>query len=405
MAVANEKATHVPPSGTIISMEVLVMGMLAIVVGFVHFTKLFSIDPPSQSTLALVKAHAFQEVPVYHQPPPFVYFLLKLRYIYTLAYRSLTSNHGPPSRFFPRETGPRPRPRPRPPAPCPPVSSFSQLGDWDSLLSHCRTHFGTDLHIHQNTTARLPRATIESLYVDHRDAPFFPTLVDSLADHPVRLAELTGPGAIRAWRRCLGPTDPAVARTHRPTTLRALYGASVTNNALHGSASADDAARELDLVFFSSSSAPRKEENEKKKGPSHPSAALAAEMERVRMANQEAEAAALRAAEMRELSELGEGELGEDLNHRRASPGTLIEEDIMVDMRGSDKEYEGLKMVEESVLIEGGTEGYDLHDGDNNEEEEEERGEDDDYETVEIYEYINEFGERVREEVVVTTDE
>ena len=123
------------------------------------------------------------------------------------------------------------------------------------------------------------------------------------------------------------------------------------------------------------------------------------------MANQEAEAAALRAAEMRELSELGEGELGEDLNHRRASPGTLIEEDIMVDMRGSDKEYEGLKMVEESVLIEGGTEGYDLHDGDNNEEEEEERGEDDDYETVEIYEYINEFGERVREEVVVTTDE
>lgn len=61
--------------------------------------------------------------------------------------------------------------------------------------------------------------------------------------------ELVGDDAVSRWHGIMGPADPSDARAAAPGSLRALYGRDATANAVYGSASADDASRELGLVF------------------------------------------------------------------------------------------------------------------------------------------------------------
>lgn len=55
--------------------------------------------------------------------------------------------------------------------------------------------------------------------------------------------ELLAPSAIKYWRATLGPTDPVVARSDAPDTVRALFGTDTTYNAAHGSDSPESAER------------------------------------------------------------------------------------------------------------------------------------------------------------------
>jgi len=82
-------------------------------------------------------------------------------------------------------------------------------------------------------------------YEEHRDKPFFEDLCSFMASGPCVFAALMGADAVARWRKLVGATDPAKAA---PGTLRALYGTSGPANAVHGSASLDDAARELKFV-------------------------------------------------------------------------------------------------------------------------------------------------------------
>jgi nucleoside-diphosphate kinase len=58
--------------------------------------------------------------------------------------------------------------------------------------------------------------------------------------------EWSGEGAIAVARTLMGPTDPAAAP---PGTIRGDYGLVITTNIVHGSDSAESAARELALFF------------------------------------------------------------------------------------------------------------------------------------------------------------
>ena len=83
-------------------------------------------------------------------------------------------------------------------------------------------------------------------YAEHREKPFYPGLVSFITSSPVVALALEGPGAIAITRKIMGGTDPADAA---PGTIRGDLGIDMGRNLIHGSANAEDAAREVALFF------------------------------------------------------------------------------------------------------------------------------------------------------------
>lgn len=86
----------------------------------------------------------------------------------------------------------------------------------------------------------------EGFYAVHRERPFFGSLTRFMSSGPCIVMALEADGAIRKWRDLMGATDPAKADAG---TLRKEFGASIENNATHGSDAADTAAYELGYFF------------------------------------------------------------------------------------------------------------------------------------------------------------
>lgn len=93
---------------------------------------------------------------------------------------------------------------------------------------------------------KLSRPKCEEFYAEHKARPFFGELVDFMTSGPVLLMALKGENAVLRNREIMGATDPKKAA---PGTIRALYGDSMGENAVHGSDSATSAQRELNLFF------------------------------------------------------------------------------------------------------------------------------------------------------------
>jgi nucleoside-diphosphate kinase len=92
----------------------------------------------------------------------------------------------------------------------------------------------------------LQRATAEEHYGEHREKPFFGELVDFITSGPLVAMVAEGPRVIEAWRTMVGVTDPIKAA---PGSLRGDHALIVTENLVHGSDSAESAAREIGLFF------------------------------------------------------------------------------------------------------------------------------------------------------------
>lgn len=60
---------------------------------------------------------------------------------------------------------------------------------------------------------------------------------------------LTREDAVAGWRAMMGPPDPEVAKEQDSNTLRALFGQSILDNAVHGSSSIDHASLEIKQIF------------------------------------------------------------------------------------------------------------------------------------------------------------
>ena len=93
---------------------------------------------------------------------------------------------------------------------------------------------------------RLSQAEAEGFYAVHRARPFFGSLTQFMASGPVVLLALEADDAIKKWRDLMGATDPAKAE---PGTMRKEFGASIENNATHGSDAPETAAFELSYFF------------------------------------------------------------------------------------------------------------------------------------------------------------
>jgi nucleoside-diphosphate kinase len=93
----------------------------------------------------------------------------------------------------------------------------------------------------------MTKAEAEGFYAVHRERPFFAGLTEFMSSGPCVVMALEKEGAVKAWRDLMGATDPVKAEEG---TLRKQFGASVGENATHGSDSEENAAIEL-AYFFS----------------------------------------------------------------------------------------------------------------------------------------------------------
>lgn len=105
---------------------------------------------------------------------------------------------------------------------------------------------GSGLTIAAAKMVHLTKQQCEEFYAEHKERPFFGELVEFMTSGPVMLMCLSGEGAIMKNREIMGATNPSEAAAG---TIRAEFGDSVGENAVHGSDSPESAQRELGLFF------------------------------------------------------------------------------------------------------------------------------------------------------------
>lgn len=96
------------------------------------------------------------------------------------------------------------------------------------------------------TMRRLDEEIVRRFYAEHLGKPFFESLVRYIASGPVICVGLCREDAVRRLRELVGATNPEEAATG---TIRFLFGASMSQNAVHASANEADAERELKIIF------------------------------------------------------------------------------------------------------------------------------------------------------------
>jgi len=95
----------------------------------------------------------------------------------------------------------------------------------------------------------LGRKQAEGFYAVHRERPFFPSLVEYMTSGPVYVAALERDNAVPHLRQVMGATDPKKADKG---TVRADFGESIEQNAIHGSDSDENANIEIGFFFSES---------------------------------------------------------------------------------------------------------------------------------------------------------
>jgi len=93
---------------------------------------------------------------------------------------------------------------------------------------------------------RLSKAQAGAFYEVHRGRPFYDELVAFMTSGPCLPIALERADAVARYRTVIGATDPAEAAEG---TIRKLYAESKGRNAVHGSDSDENAAREIAFFF------------------------------------------------------------------------------------------------------------------------------------------------------------
>jgi nucleoside-diphosphate kinase len=101
---------------------------------------------------------------------------------------------------------------------------------------------------------QLTLAQAEGFYAVHRERPFFKDLVRYMSSGPVVVQVLEGENAVAKHRELMGATDPKKADKG---TIRADLAASIEENVVHGSDSADNARTEIAYFFAAADLCPR----------------------------------------------------------------------------------------------------------------------------------------------------
>ena len=92
----------------------------------------------------------------------------------------------------------------------------------------------------------LTREVAEEHYGEHREKPFFGSLVDFITGGPLLALVVEGPRAVEAFRALAGATDPVKAA---PGTIRGDFASTIDENVAHGSDAPETAEREIGIFF------------------------------------------------------------------------------------------------------------------------------------------------------------
>ena len=86
----------------------------------------------------------------------------------------------------------------------------------------------------------------QAFYAVHKDRPFFEDLVHYMTSGPIVAAILEKDNAVEDFRTLIGATNPAEAAEG---TIRKMFAESISQNAVHGSDSEENASIEAAFHF------------------------------------------------------------------------------------------------------------------------------------------------------------
>lgn len=93
---------------------------------------------------------------------------------------------------------------------------------------------------------QMTTADAQEFYAIHKERPFFAELVEYMTRGPIVAAVLEKENAVEDFRALIGATNPEDAAEG---TIRKMYADSISENAVHGSDSDDNAAIEAAFHF------------------------------------------------------------------------------------------------------------------------------------------------------------
>ena len=117
-----------------------------------------------------------------------------------------------------------------------------------------KNHAGDILKLYEDAGFKIVAAKVMKMtpelaakhYVEHIGRPYYPALVEFMTSAPLMALVLGGEDVIKKVRALNGATNPAEAAEG---TVRKLYAADKTKNAVHASDSPESAAREISIFF------------------------------------------------------------------------------------------------------------------------------------------------------------
>jgi len=97
----------------------------------------------------------------------------------------------------------------------------------------------------------LNRVQAAELYKEHKDADWFEKLISFLTSAPILVFVFAKENVVAIWRDLIGPTSTKRAKDEKPKSIRALFGTDNLSNAVFGSATVENAKKEIDFFFRS----------------------------------------------------------------------------------------------------------------------------------------------------------
>ena len=104
----------------------------------------------------------------------------------------------------------------------------------------------SDLRIAAQKKIRLTKEQAEMFYAEHKERPFFASLVEYMTSAPVVVQVLEGEDVIAKNREIMGVTNPKEAEEG---TIRRQFALDIERNSVHGSDSQESAEREIRFFF------------------------------------------------------------------------------------------------------------------------------------------------------------